>query len=130
MNGRDETFEKNGEKRCRVVCKDKKHCSYIVFCSIVLTSTTFRIKTLFRRHKYGRQFFNKSVEADSVVKVIIDGMKNNNKMKLDDIIGNVMLSYVTEIFGCRDFKASRLARQIVEGDSSKQYGFYSHMLMN
>lgn len=54
LNGRDVRFEKNDAVRCKVVCKDKKHCDYIVLCSKVLTSTTFIIKTLFQKHKCGR----------------------------------------------------------------------------
>ncbi|CAK8530878.1 unnamed protein product [Lathyrus sativus] len=51
-------------------------------CSRVLTSTIFRIKTLFAKHKYGRQFFNKSDKAEWVAKVIVDGLKNNSRIRL------------------------------------------------
>lgn len=47
-----------------VVCKDKRTCNYIVLCNRVLTSTTSWIKTLFHKHKCGRQFFNKSVKVE------------------------------------------------------------------
>ncbi|XP_058734254.1 uncharacterized protein LOC131605982 [Vicia villosa] len=121
LNGREVKFEKNDANRCRVVCKDKEKCDYTVLCSRVLTSTTFRIKILYSKHKRGRQFFNKSAKADWVVKVIVDGLKNNTKMKLNDVVADVMLRYATEIPGYRAFKARQIARQIVEGDSSKQF---------
>ncbi|XP_058781151.1 uncharacterized protein LOC131655272 [Vicia villosa] len=121
LNGRDVKFEKNDSNRCRVVCKDKKKCNYTVLCSRVLTSTTFRIKTLFAKHKCGRKFFNKSAKAEWVAKVIVDGLKNNTKMKLNEVVADIRQRYSTEIPGCRAFRARQIARQIVEGDSSKQF---------
>ncbi|XP_058762568.1 uncharacterized protein LOC131635949 [Vicia villosa] len=121
LNGREVKFVKNDANRCRVVCKDKEKCDYTVLCSRVLTSTTFRIKTLYSKHKCGRQFFNRCAKADWVAKVIVDGLKNNTKMKLNDVEADVRLRYATEIPGCRAFKARQIARQIVEGDSSKQF---------
>ncbi|XP_058724923.1 uncharacterized protein LOC131596316 [Vicia villosa] len=121
LNGREVKFEKNDADRCRVVCNEKKICNYTVLCSRVLKTTTFRIKTLFHKHKCGRHFFNKSAKAEWVAKVIVDGLKNNTKMKLNEVVADVRLKYATEIPGCRAFKARQLARRIVEGDSSKQY---------
>ncbi|XP_058776094.1 uncharacterized protein LOC131650398 [Vicia villosa] len=121
LNGRDVRFEKNDAVRCRVVCKEKGQCNYTVLCSKVLISTTFKIKTLFAKHKCGRQFFNKSAKAEWVAKVIVDRMKNCSKMKLNDVIEYVRVRYATEIPGCRAFKARQIAKRVVEGDSSKQY---------
>lgn len=112
LNGRDVRFDKNDANKCRVVCKNNEKCNYIVLCSRVLTSTTFRTKTLFAKHKCGRQFFNKSDKAEWVAKVIVGGLKNNTKVKLSEVV---------EIPGCRAFKARQIARHIVEGDSSKQF---------
>lgn len=44
-------------------------------------------------------------------------------MKLNDVVADVRLRHATKISGCREFKARLVARQIVEGDSSKQYSF-------
>lgn len=121
LNGRDVRFEKNDANRCRVVCKDKEKCNYIVLCIRVLTSTIFRIKTLFAKHKYGSQFFNKSAKAEWLAKVIIDGLKNNTKMKLSEVVAHVRLGNAIEIPGCRAFKVRQISRHIVEGDSSKQF---------
>ncbi|CAK8544632.1 unnamed protein product [Lathyrus sativus] len=54
LNGLDVRFEKNDANICRMLCKDKAKFDYTVLCSSVLTSTTFRIKTLFAKHKCGR----------------------------------------------------------------------------
>ncbi|CAI8594319.1 unnamed protein product [Vicia faba] len=59
--------------------------------------------------------------GDWVVKVILDRLNNNNKMKLNDVITDVRIRYAVEIPDCGAFKASQLTRKIVEGDSSKQY---------
>lgn len=82
-------FEKNDANRCMMVCKDKKTCNYIVLCSVVLTTTTFRIKTLFDKHKCGIKLFNKSAKAEWVANVIVDGLKNNTKMKLNEVVADV-----------------------------------------
>ncbi|CAL5202057.1 unnamed protein product [Lathyrus oleraceus] len=119
LNGRDVRFEKNDANRCRVVCKDNGKCNYIVLCSRVLTSTTFRIKTLFTKHKCGRQFLNKSAKAEWVSKVIINGFKNNIKMKLNNVVAYVRLRYATAIPCYGAFTARHISRHIIEGDSSK-----------
>lgn len=76
---------------------------------------------MFHKHKCGRQFFNKSVKVEWVAKVIIDGLKNNTKMKLNEVVTNVRLMYATGIPRCRAFKARQVARQVVKGDSNKQF---------
>lgn len=95
LNDVDVRFEKNDGSICKVVCKNKEKCNYIVLCSRVLTSTIFKIKILFLKHKCGRQFFNKSAKAEWVAKVIFDGLKNNTKMKLSEVVTNVRLRFAT-----------------------------------
>ncbi|KAI5396455.1 hypothetical protein KIW84_062608 [Lathyrus oleraceus] len=68
-----------------------------------------------------RKFFNKSAKAEWIDKMTVDNLKNNNKMKLNELVSNVRLRFATEITGCRAFKARWIARQIIEGGSSKQY---------
>ncbi|XP_058784220.1 uncharacterized protein LOC131658989 [Vicia villosa] len=121
LNGMDMKFEKNDSNRCKVVCKDKKKCNYTILCSRVLTSTTFSIRTLYAKHKCGRKFFNKSAKTEWVAKFIVDGMKNNTKMKLNEVVADVRLRYATEIPEYSAFRARQIARQIVEGDPSKQF---------
>ncbi|CAK8563696.1 unnamed protein product [Lathyrus sativus] len=105
LSGRDVKFEKNNANRCRVVCKDKKKCDCTILCGRVLTSTTFRVKTLFSKHKCGRQFFNKNAKTEWVDKVIIDGLKNNSRMRLSEVVADVRQRYATKIPGYRAFKA-------------------------
>ncbi|MCI67500.1 hypothetical protein A2U01_0088759, partial [Trifolium medium] len=42
-------------------------------------------------------------------------------MKLTEIVAYIRIKYAVEIPACRAFKARQIARQLVEGDSSKQY---------
>lgn len=119
LNGMKVRFSKNDAKRHRVVCKHKMHCNYIVLCNRVLRSTTYKVKTLFEKHKCGRQFFNKNVKIDWVAKMIVDKLKNNNKMKLNEVV--ICKVKVVDITGCRTFKSRKPVRKIVERGSSKQY---------
>lgn len=48
-------------------------------------------------------------------------MKNNIKMKVNDVVAEVRPRYAIDILSCRAFKARYLARKIVEVDSRKQY---------
>jgi hypothetical protein len=80
--------------RCRVLCKFKNECHYLIFCSRVIRTTTFRVKTRF-----------------------VDRLKNNEKFKLNEVVDEVRTRFSTEIPEHRAFKA----RQVVEGDSSNQY---------
>ncbi|CAI8600765.1 unnamed protein product [Vicia faba] len=52
---------------------------------------------------------------------VLNGRENNNKMKLNGVVSDGRLRFATEITGYRAFKSRKIARQIVEGDSSKQY---------
>lgn len=65
--------------------------------------------------------FNKNAKTCWVSKMIIDKLKNNDKMKLNKMVSNVRLMFVIKITGSRAFKSRTLARQIIEGGSSKQY---------
>ncbi|CAK8575801.1 unnamed protein product [Lathyrus sativus] len=96
LNGMDVKFEKSDANRCR-------------------------IKTLFAKHKCGRHFFNKSAKVEWVPKVIVDGLKNNSRMRLSEVVADVKQRYTTKISGCRAFKARHIARHVVEGDYSKQF---------
>ncbi|KAI5430024.1 hypothetical protein KIW84_034559 [Lathyrus oleraceus] len=65
----------------------------------------------------------KSAKAKWVAKVTVNGLKNNTKIKLNEVVVDMRLRYTTEIAGCRAFKERQLARQIVEGHSRKQFNF-------
>ncbi|CAK8539018.1 unnamed protein product [Lathyrus sativus] len=77
LNGREVKFVKNDRNMYSFFCKDKKHCNYTVLCGIVLRTTTFKIKTLFQKHKYERNFFNKNANADWITRMIEEKLKNN-----------------------------------------------------
>lgn len=57
-------------------------------------------------------------------------MKNNNKMKLNDVGEDVRPRYGIEIIGYRAFKFRQLARQIVEGALASNTICYGYMVTN
>ena len=121
LNSREVKFVKNDKDRCRVVWKKKTECRYLVFCSRVVRTTTFKVKTLKPKHTCGMVIENKNAKSECVAKKILGRMTNDNDMKLDQVINEVRTRYSTEIPACRAFRARQIARQLVEGDSSRQY---------
>jgi len=121
LNSREVKFVKNDKDRCRVVCKKKIECRYLVFCSRVVRTTTFKVKTLKPKHTCGMVIENKNAKSEWVAKKILGRMNNDNDMKLDQVINEVRTRYSIEIPTCRAFRARQIARQLVEGDSSRQY---------
>jgi len=120
LNGNEVKFKKNDARRCRVICKQKEKCKYLVLCSRVVRTTTFKIKTLLPKHTCGWAFWNKNANAEWVAKEVFDRMKNN-KMQINDVVDDINQRFSVEIPGTGAFKARKLAVQLVEGDSSKQY---------
>ncbi|CAI8591386.1 unnamed protein product [Vicia faba] len=50
------------------------------------------VRTNNNKHKYGRKFFNKNANANWVSRVIVDKLKNNSGMKLNEVVADVRLS--------------------------------------
>jgi len=119
LKSREVKFEKNDKDRCRVLCKKKTECRYLVFCSKVVRTTTFKVKTLKPKHTCGKVIENKNAKSKWVAKKILGRMTNDNDMKLDQVIDEVRTRYSTEIPVCRTFRTRQIARQLVEGDSSR-----------
>ncbi|CAI8619407.1 unnamed protein product [Vicia faba] len=53
-------------------------------------------------------------------RVVVDKLKNNSGMKLNEVVADVRLGFAIEITRCRAFKTRQLARKVVEGDSAKK----------
>lgn len=51
--------------------------------------------------------------------MIVDNLKNNNEMNLNEVFLDVRLSFATEITSYRAYKVRHIVKQIVERDSSK-----------
>jgi len=62
LNGRDIKFIKNDDVRVRAICKRK--CGFLILCSKVRGSQTFRVKTLFDRYNCGGIFGNKNTNKE------------------------------------------------------------------
>lgn len=68
-----------------------------------------------------RKFFNKNANVDWVARMIIDKLKKNPSMKLNEVVADVILRFATKITRRRAFKARHLAIKVVEEDSTKEY---------
>ena len=119
LNGKEVKFQKNDAVRCRVVCKNK--CGFLVLVSKCGGTHTFRVKTLVPQHTCGRVFDNKNANSKWVAKVMVDKLRNNSKVTIRDIIGEIRGSYSTRITKWRALRAKQIASGIVEGEATKQY---------
>ncbi|KAK7361174.1 hypothetical protein VNO77_03220 [Canavalia gladiata] len=119
LNGKQIKFVKNDVVRVRVICS--KSCEFKALCSKVGGRRTFRIKTLFGKHTCGRIFDNKNANSKWVAKVVVDKFRTASKLTLTEIIEDVRKNYSAGITGWRAFKARQFAREMVEGDATKQY---------
>lgn len=54
-------------------------------------------------------------------------MKNYEKVKLNEVVGEVRTQFSTKITGSIAFKEKQIAKEIVEGNSSRPYSLlWSH----
>ncbi|RDY00400.1 hypothetical protein CR513_16421, partial [Mucuna pruriens] len=82
---------------------------------------TYKIKTLIGKHNCGRVFANKNAKSKWISKQLVDKLKSNSKLTLNEIIDDMRITFSTDITLSRAFKAKQLVREVVEGDASKQY---------
>ena len=121
LNGKEIRFPKSDKDRVRAVCKKKKKCDYFIFVSRVGRTTTFRVKTMCPKHTCGRAFKNKNANSRWVAKKMLDRVKCTRTVKINEVVDDIQRRYATQITGCRAWRARQIAREIVEGESSKQY---------
>ena len=119
LNGRQIQFVKNDLVRVRVTCKAK--CGFMVLVSQVGSDRTYRVKTLIAKHTYGKVFDNKNANSKWVARVMTDKFRSNSNIQLKDIVDDIRRTYATGITMSRAFKARKLAKEVVEGDATKQY---------
>jgi len=119
LNGREVKFIKNDDVRVRAICKRK--CGFLILCSKVGGSQTFRVKTLFENHNCGRVFVNKNANKEWVSKIVVDKFRNVGRMTANEIIDDVRRSYSVGITPWRACRAKEIAMDILEGDGQKQY---------
>lgn len=106
-------FVKNNDVRVRV--KYRQLCGYEVYYSKVTGSHTFQVKIVNEKHECGRVFDNSNAKARWVAKVIVDKLKSNSKISVDEIIVVMKNTYDIGIKTCTTIKARFLARKVVDG---------------
>ena len=87
LNRKQIKLHKNDVVRCRVVCKN--NYGLLALVSKCRRSETFRMKTLAPQHTCGRVFKNKNANFKWVTKVMVDKLRNNNKVTINDIISEI-----------------------------------------
>ena len=100
LNGREVKFVKNDDVRVRAICKRKcgfLKCGFLILCSKVRGSQTFRVKTLIDSHNCGRVFVNKNANKEWVSKIVADKFRNVGRMTANEIIDDVRRSYIIGI---------------------------------
>ncbi|XP_027938704.1 uncharacterized protein LOC114193187 isoform X2 [Vigna unguiculata] len=102
LNGKEIMFVKNDDIRVRAVCKKK--CGFVILCSKVGGSHTFRVKTLVDGHSCGRVFGNQNANKDWVSKVVAEKFRNVGKMTTNEIIDDIKKTYSVGITMWRAIK--------------------------
>lgn len=62
--------------------------------------------------------------------MIVDNLKNNNKMRLNEIVSNIRLRFATEITSCRAFKLDKLLDKLYKGTQVSNIVYYGHMKLS
>ncbi|KAJ1415929.1 Transposase, MuDR, plant [Sesbania bispinosa] len=119
LNGREIIFEKNDKVRARVRCSQT--CDFVALVSKVGGSSTYRMKTLNSTHTCGRVLNNKNAKSKWVATKVADRFRSGQGVRLVDIIGDIRTGYAAGISVAVAWKAKKLAKKMVEGDTAKQY---------
>ncbi|KAJ1378885.1 hypothetical protein SESBI_47404 [Sesbania bispinosa] len=67
-------------------------------------TTTYRLKTLVRRHTCGKVFGNNNAKVSLMAKVLVNKMRFNNKVTLKEVMDDIRTAYSTGITISRAFK--------------------------
>lgn len=118
-NGRETNYLKNDRKRCRIGCK--KECDFLVMASKVGGSQTFKIKSWVSKHTCGRVCDNKNAASRWISNMIVVKYMPILNVKLNEIEDDVRQNNSVGITPWKTFKARKMAKEVLEGDSSKQY---------
>jgi len=107
-------FVENDDIKVKAVCKKKY--GFLILCSKVGASHTFRVKTLVDTHSCGRVFGNQNSNKDWVSKVVVDKFRNVDKMTTNEITDDIKKTYSAGITIWRVVKGKQMAMDIIEGD--------------
>ncbi|KAK2456219.1 hypothetical protein QL285_003603 [Trifolium repens] len=130
LNGREIKYLKNDKIRCRIECVND--CGFIAHYSRVGQKHTYKIKTWHGTHYCPRTLNNRFATSKWVSKSVVKKLMVTDKVKVTDIMQDMRSSYSVGISFNRAWKARMRAKDIVEGDATKQYSLlwrYAEELM-
>ena len=119
LNGREIMFVKNDDIRVKVVCQKK--CGFVILCSKVGGSHTFRVKTLVDGHSCDRVLRNQNANKYWVSKVVVEKFRNVGKITANEIIDDIKKTYSVGITLWTTIKGRQMAMDVIEGDGQKQH---------
>jgi len=117
LNEKEVIFIKNIKKGARVVCSQK--CGFLCLVSRVGRTETFEVKTLTDEHTCPRVFNKKNAKSKWVARQILDRLKSNPHMTMNEVVDDIRSRYATSITSVTSYKARQIALAIVEGDAIK-----------
>ena len=121
INGYECKFLKNDKERCRAVCKSNSNCEWKALCSEVGGQHTYKIKTLGGDHTCARTLENISATSKWVTKAVLPKMMCSDNIRVIDILTDMRRNHGVGITFWRGWKTKMQAREIIDGDSTKQY---------
>jgi hypothetical protein len=120
MNNKEIKLVKNDSQRVRVVCRNKK-CGYLVLCSKVSGQHTYQIKTFKGTHTCPNVINNKSATSKWISKSVANKLQSSKDVKVTEIIHDMRRTHSLGVSFGRAWKAREIAKEVVEGDATKQY---------
>lgn len=119
LNGREVTFPTNDKIRVKVECT--RNCSFKMFWSKVGGKETFKTKTICPKHTCGRVYNNKNETSAWIAKVVAWKFQSHGDIKVSEVMTDLQQEYSVGVTHWRAWKGRVIAKEIVEGDATKQY---------
>ena len=83
---------------------------------------TYQIKILVKDHTCGRVTKNRSAKSKWVANfVVVNKLQTNEKVTIKDIMKDMRKNYSVDITKGMAWKATQIAKRIVDGDANRQY---------
>nr|KYP44662.1 hypothetical protein KK1_033821 [Cajanus cajan] len=132
-SGRNLKFTKNDKrriKRIRVICK--QGCPWVAYCAKVPYEESWQLRKIFDRHTCSRDHKVTLLSSKWLSEKLKTSMKENPKLKLNDIRERVQRKWNATISKAMTCRARKFAKSYVEGSFKEQFKRiydYSHELI-
>jgi hypothetical protein len=120
LNLRQIKFVKQDKVRCRAECREP-NCNYVIYCSKVADSHTFKIKTLSGDHTCAKSVKKTIASYKWVTKEVLPKIMTTGDMPVKDIMKDLRRKHSVGVSFHVAWKGKKMAKEIIEGDARKQY---------